>query len=101
VVGTLLDCLVVAGVVFVHGDEQLHVLEVHCQFAHVDELIFLGVVAGHVEVVEPLDQHALDVSERFPDIGLAQVELIVHVPGPIEALEFDKDIENILLFELV
>ena len=85
-VRTLHDCLVVAGVVFVHGDEQLHVLEVHCEFSHVDELIFLGVVAGHVEVVEPLDEHTLDVSERFPDIGLVQVELIVEEPGPIEAL---------------
>ena len=66
-VGTLHDCLVVAGVVFVIGVEEFHVLEVDCEFAHVDELVFLGVVAGNVKVVESLDEHAFDVSEGFPD----------------------------------
>jgi len=67
VVGTLHDELVVAGVVFVHGDEEFHVLEVDCKFAHVDELVFLGEIAGEVEVVKALDEHTLDVSEGFPD----------------------------------
>ena len=65
-VGALHDELVVAGVEFFHGNEEFHVLEVDCEFAHVDELIFLGEIAGEVEVVKALDEHALNVSEGFP-----------------------------------
>ena len=85
-VGTLHDCLVVAGVVFVIGLEEFHVLEVDCEFAHVNELVFLGVVAGNVKVVESLDEHALNVSEGFPDWALGDVELNVEQPGPIKGL---------------
>jgi hypothetical protein len=67
VVGALHDELVVTGVEFVHGHKEFHVFEVHCEFAHVNELIFLGEIAGEVEVVKALDEHALDVSEGFPD----------------------------------
>ena len=100
-VGTLHDCLVVAGVVFIHGDEEFHVLEVDCEFPHVDKLEFLGVVAGNVKVVKALNEHTFDVSEGFPDTGKVEIRLMVEEPGPIKTLKLEKDVQNILFFRLI
>jgi hypothetical protein len=69
VVVSLHDVSVVAGVVLVHGDEQFLVFEVHRQFSHVNQLIFLGKITGNVEIIEALECHALNISEGLPFLG--------------------------------
>ena len=91
-IGSLHDILVEVCVVLVHGFDQFVVFQVHSQFAHVNQLIFLGSFAGNIKIVVSLDEHALDVSERFPDVALGEGGLIVKEPSPIEGLKLEKNV---------
>ena len=89
---SLHDILVEVSIEFIHGHEEFLVFQIHCEFAHVNQLILFGEVAGNIKTIESLDEYALNISEGLPILLFIRIGLFSLEPSSIKLAKLDKDV---------